>query len=96
MSKDKEIGKLLIEAGANVQLWDAIPFSPIFLAIRSGDVDMLEFLIQQGADIFSSERSDPISLGRTHLAMGDFLTRLGVPFTSYRNDDDDNIVRCNI
>ena len=88
MSKDKEVGRLLIEAGAKIQLWDAIPFSPILLAIRSGKVDMLEFLIQQGADIFSSERSDLISLGLTHVEMGDFLTRLGIPFTSFRNIDD--------
>ena len=88
LSKDKEVGMLLIEAGAKIQSWDAIPFSPMFLAIRSGNVDMLEFLIQQGADIFSSERSDLISLGRIHVEMGDFLTRLGIPFTSFRNIDD--------
>ena len=89
LRKDKEVGMLLIEAGAKIQSWDAIPFSPIFLAIRSGNVDMLEFLIRQGADIFNSERSDLISLGRTHVAMGVFLTRLGIPFTSFRNDDHD-------
>ncbi len=86
MSKDKNIGKLLIKKGAVVQPPDPILYSPIYLAIGSGDVDMLQFLIQQGADV---SRFQPYGLRSKHIRMCDYLTRLGVPFTLFNDDDDD-------
>ena len=90
MSKDKEIGKLLIEAGAMIQPRHHLPYGPIYVAIGTGDVEMLQFLIQQGAKASRFRRSDWAGLRPSHVAMCNFLTQLGVPFTLFHDEDDED------
>ena len=88
MRHNEEIGKLLIEAGAEVQPQplDAIPFSPVKAAIASGQVHLVEFLIQQGLDTSKIRPCDTINVRAQHHHMRSFLTEIGVPFMVYDDD----------
>ena len=56
--RDKEVGETLIQAGAAIQLSDPLPCSPVYIAITSNDVHMLEFLIRRGADVSTFRPED--------------------------------------
>lgn len=70
---NKDIARVLIEARAVV-----VP-RPLQTAIEIRSVDMVEFLVQQGADI-SRFRPVNLRLESYQLSMCDLLNRLGVPF----------------
>ena len=58
LSKDKKIAKLLIDAEAVVQSLSGISYSLLLIAVKSGDVGVVELLMQYGADVLSSQFSD--------------------------------------
>ena len=89
MNKDKKIRRLLIQASADIQLpLDAVPVRTVQVTIASGEVDLVEFLIQQGLDV-SKIRSSDASVRPHHSQMRSFLAKIGVPFTVDNESDND-------
>ena len=56
---DLESAKLLVAAGANVNDMDAWGITPVVFAAHSGFVDVLEFLLEKGADPNASKAGFP-------------------------------------
>ena len=77
--RDKKIVKMLIDAGASIHPPDS-PYSPMYFAIASGDVSMVEFLLQQGADVSRLRPHDLSGLRTREVRMCSFVRNLAVPF----------------
>ena len=67
LKKNNEIAKILIEHNANVDLIDYYGYSPLMLAARNGDVEAVQLLIDNGADI--TRQSTPQPYPKTALAI---------------------------
>ena len=72
--KHKNVAKLLLSAGADINATDSDGKSPLHVAARFGHVEFVQFLIDNGADleIKNNEGETPlgtaISFGQTEVA----------------------------
>ena len=85
--RDREMIKMVIEAGASIH--PPVPYSPMYFAIGSGDISMVEFLFQQGADVSRMQPGDLSGLRTNQVRMCDYVRNLGVPFKISIEEYDD-------
>jgi ankyrin repeat protein len=83
LADQKEIGKLLLDRGANIEAkaTDANEGTPLHWAAFAGRRAFCEFLVQAGADVNSRDVNGytPLdaALGMSHLAVAEFLRLKG-------------------
>lgn len=76
---NKNITSLLLENGADINEMDEMRFTPIICAIKSGDLEMVEFLLSKGLEAFMIVKDDGLDNAALHghVAVVKALLRLG-------------------
>lgn len=68
-AKDQSVGKALLERNAMIDAHTRTGYSPLHSAARHGDVELVELLIEHGADVNAANRN--FALTPLHMAVDD-------------------------
>jgi ankyrin repeat protein len=74
-----DIVNLLIDRGANLNVDSISDDTPLDLAARNGDLEMVDLLINRGANLLYSEKALHYASEKGHLPMVKYLVKRGYP-----------------
>lgn len=64
---DLSAAKVLLDAGAEVNIGGDLGYTPLHLACMQGNAEMVQFLVDRGADLFALSEGDvPFTSARLH------------------------------